>query len=75
MYILGIDITFLYREENTSCDFKVVMGVHNVSTDQSFETGAHGKKGVQDGKVSGASEKLVYPVCPDREAKPAVRPS
>ena len=39
-----------------SCDFRVVMDAHNVSTDQSFETEAHSKKGARDDKVSGASE-------------------
>lgn len=34
----------------------VVMDAHNVSTDQSFETEAHSKKGARDDKVSGASE-------------------
>ena len=32
------------------------MDAHNVSTDQSFETEAHSKKGARDDKVSGASE-------------------
>ena len=32
------------------------MDAHNVSTDQSFETEAHSKKGAWDDKVSGASE-------------------
>ena len=33
------------------------MDAHDVSTDQSFETEAHSKKGTRDDKVSGASEK------------------
>ena len=33
------------------------MDAHDVSADQSFETEAHSKKGAQDDKVSGASEK------------------
>lgn len=33
------------------------MDAHDVSTDQSFETEAHSKKGALDDKVSGASEK------------------
>ena len=32
------------------------MDAHDVSTDQSFETEAHSKKGARDDKVSGASE-------------------
>ena len=32
------------------------MDAHDVSTDQSFETEAHSKKGALDDKVSGASE-------------------
>ena len=39
-----------------SCDFRVVMDAQDVSTDQSFETEAHSKKGARDDKVSGASE-------------------
>ena len=37
MYILEIDIHSYTEKENTSCDFRVVMGAHDVSTDQSFE--------------------------------------
>ena len=33
------------------------MDAHDVSTNQSFETEAHSKKGARDDKVSGASEK------------------
>ena len=39
-----------------SCDFRVVMDAHDVSTNQSFETEAHSKKGARDDKVSVASE-------------------